>query len=104
MTPALRDLTELDKLIHEPARLMIVSILSAVEEADFIYLMHETGLTRGNLSSHLSKLEDAGYIKVQKTFRGKVPQTLLRLTNTGQSAFNSYRTQLKQLVTKISED
>ncbi len=83
---------------------MIVSILSAVEEADFIYLMHETGLTRGNLSSHLSKLEDAGYIKVQKTFRGKVPQTLLRLTNTGQSAFNSYRTQLKQLVTKISED
>lgn len=104
MAPALRDLTELDKLIHEPARLMIVSILSAVEEADFIYLMHETGLTRGNLSSHLSKLEDAGYIKVQKTFRGKVPQTLLRLTGTGQSAFNTYRTQLKQLVTKISED
>lgn len=104
MAPALRDLTELDKLIHEPARLMIVSILSAVEEADFIYLMHETGLTRGNLSSHLSKLEEAGYIKVQKTFRGKVPQTLLRLTSTGQSAFNSYRTQLKQLLTKISED
>mgnify|MGYP001021513775 CR=1 FL=1 len=104
MAPALRDLTELDKLIHEPARLMIVSILSAVEEADFIYLMHETGLTRGNLSSHLSKLEDAGYVEVQKTFRGKVPQTLLRLTGTGQSAFNTYRTQLKQLVTKISED
>ncbi len=104
MAPALRDLTELDKLIHEPARLMIISILSAVEEADFIYLMHETGLTRGNLSSHLSKLEDAGYVEVQKTFRGKVPQTLLRLTGTGQSAFNTYRTQLKQLVTKISED
>ncbi len=104
MAPALRDLTELDKLIHEPARLMIVSILSAVEEADFIYLMHETGLTRGNLSSHLSKLEDAGYVEVKKTFRGKVPQTLLRLTGTGQSAFNIYRTQLKQLVTKISED
>lgn len=104
MAPALRDLTELDKLIHEPARLMIVSILSAVEMADFIYLMHETGLTRGNLSSHLSKLEDAGYIKIQKTFRGKVPQTLLQLTTAGQSAFNTYRTQLKQLVKKISEE
>ncbi len=104
MSPALRDLTELDKLIHEPARLMIVSILSAVEEADFIYLMHETGLTRGNLSSHLSKLEDAGYITVNKTFRGKVPQTLLRLTSNGLAAFTTYRNQLKQLVTKISEE
>ena len=104
MSPALRDLTELDKLIHEPARLMIVSILSAVEEADFIYLMHETGLTRGNLSSHLSKLEDAGYITVKKTFRGKGPQTLLRLTRNGLAAFTTYRNQLKQLVTKISEE
>jgi DNA-binding transcriptional ArsR family regulator len=102
MTGSMHELTDVDRLIHEPARLMIVSILSAVDQADFLYLLHETGLTRGNLSAHLSKLEEAGYIHIIKTFRGKVPQTLCNLTNKGQTAFEVYRKQLKSIVEKIS--
>ena len=76
MTDDLRRVTELDRLIHEPARLLIVTILSSVESADFLFLQRETGLTKGNLSAHLSKLEDAGYVKIQKTFKGKLPLTI----------------------------
>jgi DNA-binding transcriptional ArsR family regulator len=94
MSQALRDLMDLDRLIHEPARLMIVTILAAVESADFLYLQHETGLTKGNLSAHLSKLEEAGYISIEKTYRGKVPLTLCRLTRDGQAALGQYRSHL----------
>ncbi len=93
-----RKVAEVDRMIHEPARLMIVTILSAVESADFLYLQHETGLTKGNLSSHLSKLEAAGYIEIQKTYRGKIPLTVCSLSNTGGKAFQSYRDQLKYIV------
>ena len=98
----LRGLLDLDRMIHEPARLMIVTILSAVESADFLYLQRETGLTRGNLSAHLSKLEGAGYIHIEKTYRGKVPLTLCRLTQSGQAALKQYRQQLKLLEEKPS--
>lgn len=98
----LRGLTDVDRLIHEPARLMIVTILSAVERADFLFLLHETGLTKGNLSAHLAKLEDAGYVMIEKTYRGKIPQTLCSLTNTGRAAFEQYRRQLKNIVERIS--
>jgi DNA-binding transcriptional ArsR family regulator len=77
---------------------MIITILSAVESADFLYLQRETGLTKGNLSSHLSKLETAGYIDIQKTYRGKIPLTLCNLNETGRKAFNIYRDQLKYIV------
>ena len=93
-----RKFAEVDRLIHEPARLMIVTILSAVESADFLYLQRETGLTKGNLSSHLSKLEAAGYIEIQKTYRGKIPLTVCSLSNTGRKAFQEYRDQLKYIV------
>jgi DNA-binding transcriptional ArsR family regulator len=89
---------EVDRIIHEPARLLIMTILSAVENADFLYLQHETGLTKGNLSSHLSKLEAAGYINITKTYRGKIPLTVCKLTGSGQNAFISYREQLKYIV------
>lgn len=102
MSGKLQELTGVDRLIHEPARLMIVSILSAVDQADFLYLLNESGLTRGNLSAHLSKLEEAGYIHIIKTFRGKTPQTLCNLTGKGQTAFENYRKQLKSIVEKIS--
>jgi DNA-binding transcriptional ArsR family regulator len=98
---SIQELTDVDRLIHEPARLMIVSILSAVDQADFLYLLHETGLTRGNLSAHLSRLEEAGYIHIIKSFRGKVPQTLCNLTPKGQIAFQNYRKQLKSIVENI---
>jgi DNA-binding MarR family transcriptional regulator len=96
-----RNLGEMDRLIHEPARLAIVMILSTVESADFLYLQNQTGLTRGNLSSHLSRLEEAGYIEIEKTYRGKIPLTLCRLTEAGHSAFESYSRQLRLLVEKM---
>ena len=91
-------LSEFDRLIHEPARLMIMSTLAAVESADFLYLLRETGLSKGNLSSHLAKLEDADYVAIEKTYRGKIPLTLCRLTSSGQSAFTEYRKHWKAVV------
>ncbi|MFX1412067.1 MAG: winged helix-turn-helix domain-containing protein [Promethearchaeota archaeon] len=98
MTNDFRDIANVDRIIHEPARLIIVAILYAVESADFLYLLRETGLTKGNLSSHLSRLEKAGYIQVEKTFHGKVPQTICRLTDRGRAAFRGYRDRLKRAV------
>jgi len=95
MSDDLRRVTELDRLIHEPARLLIVTILSSVESADFLFLQRETGLTKGNLSAHLSKLEDAGYVKIQKTFKGKLPLTICKLTAAGTKAITQYRQQLQ---------
>ena len=89
---------EIDRVIHAPARLVISAILYAADQTDFLFLMNQTGLTKGNLSSHLSKLEDAGYIDVQKTYNGKIPQTLYRLTKRGRSAFNSYRENLGKII------
>jgi DNA-binding transcriptional ArsR family regulator len=98
MSADLRRVTELDRLIHEPARLLIVTILSSVESADFLFLQRETGLTKGNLSAHLSKLEDAGYVKIQKTFKGKLPLTVCRLTAAGTKAVTQYRQQLQSFM------
>jgi DNA-binding transcriptional ArsR family regulator len=98
MTDDLRRVTELDRIIHEPARLLIVTILSSVESADFLFLQRETGLTKGNLSAHLSKLEDAGYIKIQKTFTGKLPLTVCKLTAAGAKAVAQYRQQLQSFM------
>ena len=82
-------MSELDRVIHEPARLQIVALLSGAEEADFLFLQRETGLTKGNLSSHLVKLEEVGYVGIEKTFRGKIPITILHLTAEGRAAFGS---------------
>ena len=86
-----------DRLIHEPSRSVILTILSSVESADFLYLLRETGLTKGNLTVHLSKLETAGYIKIEKTYRGKLPLTLCSLTQEGKQAFENYRQQLRRI-------
>jgi DNA-binding transcriptional ArsR family regulator len=94
----LRQITEVDRVIHEPARLLIVALLSAVREADFVFLKHQTGLTKGNLSSHLARLEQAGYLRIDKGFRGKIPQTTCSLTPAGRSAFKSYRAQMRRAV------
>ncbi len=103
MSSDLRAFTEVDRLLHEPARLMITALLASVKEADFLFLVNQTGLTKGNLSAHLSKLEAAGYIEIKKSFRGKIPQTLLSLTPAGQSAFEAYRQQLKGIVKRLSD-
>jgi len=96
-----RSLAEVDRLIHEPARLMIMTILSAVESADFIYLQRETGLSKGNLSSHLSRLEEANYVKIEKTYRGKIPLTLCSLTTSGQLAFQNYREKIMRFMENV---
>ncbi len=96
MNQQIRTIADLDRVIHEPGRLMIVALLFAVDRADFLYLQHETDMNKGTLSSHLSRLEGAGYVEVTKTYRGKVPQTLLRLTGAGRKAFEQYRRNLKQ--------
>ena len=88
--------------MHEPSRLMILTILSTVEKADFVYLQRETGLTRGNLSVHLTKLSEAGYIDIQKTFNGKIPQTVCQITEAGRNAFVKYTQYLKKVMDKIS--
>jgi DNA-binding transcriptional ArsR family regulator len=95
MNEQLRAISELDRVIHEPGRLMIVSLLWPVEECDFLYLLNATELNKGNLSSHLARLEEAGYVEIEKTYRGKVPLTLLRLTRGGRTAFDKYRKGLK---------
>ena len=102
MNDDLRGLTELDRLIHEPARLLIVTILSTVESADFLFLQRETDLTKGNLSAHLSKLEEAGYVNIEKTFKGKLPLTVCKLTESGQEAFKTYRLQMQNFISRTA--
>jgi DNA-binding transcriptional ArsR family regulator len=95
MSVRIRRLSELDRTVHEPARLMVLALLSAVEEADFQYLHKSTGLSKGNLSVHLSRLNEAGYVAVEKTFRGKYPLTICRLTEQGRAALGNYRRIIK---------
>lgn len=96
-------LTMPDRLLHEPARLAIVTLLYAVESADFLFLLRESRLSKGNLSSHLARLESAGYVTIEKTFRGKIPLTICRLTGGGREALRRYRDHLKRLVETIPE-
>ena len=91
----------INKVIHEPARLNIMTRLYVVESADFLFMMRQTGLTFGNLSAHMSKLEEAGYIEIIKEFIGKKPHTMLRLTDKGRQAFNEYRNKMKQFFNKL---
>lgn len=98
----LQPLAEIDRIIHEPARLLILAYLSVVESADFLFLMNQTNLTRGNLSSHLSKLETAGYVEIKKEFVDKIPRTLLRLSEKGRIAFHEYRCNMKQVLDSLS--
>lgn len=95
MSTALQDLATLDRAIHEPARLAIMTVLYAASEADFLYLQHECGLTQGNLSSHLARLEGAGHVKIEKTFKGKYPLTICRLTRSGRAALESYAQKIR---------
>ena len=99
----LRQAAGLDRLIHEPARMVIVTLLPSVEKADFLSLLRQTGLTKGNLSANLARLEAAGYINVEKTYRGKVPQTLIALSGAGKEAFETYRRQLRAFVDQLPE-
>ena len=102
-TEAKQPAVNIDRLIHEPARFTIMAHLYVVESADFLFLMRQTGLTRGNLSSHMSKLEAAGYIDVEKEFVAKKPHTMLSLSNDGRKAFQDYRESMKRVLDDLPE-
>ena len=85
----------LDPLLHAELRLAVMSLLSGAEDAEFPYLKEQTGATAGNLSVQIDKLSAAGYIEVEKTFKGKKPCTICRITNTGRQAFEDYIEALK---------
>lgn len=87
---------KLDPLLHSELRLAVMSILAGVEEADFNYLKEQTGATSGNLSVQIDKLAEAGYIAVEKGFRGKMPRTTCKITSTGSEAFRAYIKALKK--------
>ena len=88
----------IDRVVHEPARYLIMAHLAVVESADFVFLLYQTGLTKGNLSSHLQKLEQAGYISIDKKFVERIPRTLLSLTPAGHQALADYREQMKRML------
>jgi DNA-binding transcriptional ArsR family regulator len=87
----------LDRLIHEPGRLAILTVLSSVRAADFVFLQRTTGLTKGNLSSHLTKLEEAGLVEIHKRFVGKKPNTNIALTAVGKQRIARHWDQLERL-------
>ncbi len=102
MRADLEDLLNLDRLVHEPARLVILTVLAEAGGVEFRFLENISGLTKGNLSSHISRLEEAGYLEVEKSFRGKIPSTFLRITSRGRSALKSYRDNLKRALHRKS--
>jgi DNA-binding transcriptional ArsR family regulator len=87
----------LDKLVHEPGRLAILTVLSSVNDADFLFLQRTTGLTKGNLSSHLTKLEDAGLVTIEKRFVRKKPNTTVALTSVGKRRVADHWERLERL-------
>jgi DNA-binding MarR family transcriptional regulator len=101
--PDLHPLADIDQIIHASARLMVLTYLYVVESADYVFLLHLTGLTWGNLSTHLTKLEEAGYIKINKEFKGKKPHTTISLTKQGRSSFRKYKKSLQQVFDDLPE-
>ena len=99
----LHPLADIDQVIHAPARLMVLAYLYVVESADFVFLKRLTGLTWGNLSTHLSKLEKAGYAAIEKEFRGKKPHTMIRLTDQGRAAFREYKKSMQQVLDDLPD-
>ena len=95
------DLKNIDRLIHEPTRLMIMTQLYVVESADFLFLQNQLQMTPGNLSSHLSKLEEAGYVEIVKEFIERKPHTALKLTKKGRNSFKEYQQNLKQVFSDL---
>ena len=94
---------DLDSLIHGPARLAIMANLYMLESADFTFLLNLTELTWGNLSTHVRKLEEGGYVLVEKGFEGRKPKTMLSLSPQGRAAFQRYREQMKEFFDELPD-
>ena len=95
--PPFEELSNLDRLVHEPARLAILTALASCEAAEFLFLQSLTGLTKGNLNTHLTKLEQGGLVTIEKAFRGKVPKKSVRITAAGRDAIDGHWTRLRAL-------
>ena len=95
---SLRTILDLDRMVHEPARLAILTVLSAAEDVEFLFLLKVTGLSKGNLSAQAQKLEAAGYVQTIKGFRGRIPVTRFRLTDEGRRALAAYQSQMRALL------
>ena len=104
MTGEFKQITSFDRLIHEPSRLAIMAVLYASEGVDFKYLLNAPGLTKGNLSAHLRKLETPGYLEIKKSFKGNYPHTSAALTHAGRKAFEAYRKQYLKLAKQLGDD
>jgi len=87
----------IDRVIHEPVRLAILKVLTSAKEVDFNFLLTTLGVTKGNLATHINKLETVGFIEVKKEFRGKIPHTSYRITKTGHREFQKYWENLQEL-------
>jgi DNA-binding transcriptional ArsR family regulator len=101
--PDLHALADINQVIHAPARLMVLTYLYVVENADYVFLTHLTGLSWGNLSTHLTKLEEAGYITINKEFRGKKPHSTISLTRQGRIAFREYKKSMQQVLDDLPD-
>lgn len=101
--PELHPLADINQVIHASARLMVLTYLYVVESADYTSLLRLTGLTWGNLSTHLTKLEEAGYITIHKTFIGKKPHSTISLTEQGRAAFREYKKSLQQVLDDLPD-
>jgi DNA-binding MarR family transcriptional regulator len=101
--PELHPLADIDQVIHAPARLMVLTYLYVVDSADYVFLLRLTGLTWGNLSTHLSKLEGAGFITINKEFRGKKPHTTISLTEHGRATFREYKKSMQQVLNDLPD-
>lgn len=96
----LQSLAELDQVVHFPTRLMVLAYLYVVESADYVYLVRLTGLSWGNLATHINKLVEAGYVEMEKGYQGRKPHTMIKLTPQGREAFTHY----KQSMRKVLDD
>ena len=94
---------EVDKLIHEPVRFEIMRILYSAQNADFVYMQRQIEINQGKLSSDLARLREAGYIQIHKTFQGRIPITICKLTKKGRSAYESYIQHMKQKLANLPE-
>ena len=104
MPGEIKDIKDFNRLIHEPSRLAIMAVLYAVQTADFKYLLNATGLTKGNLSAHLRKLEQGEYLTITKGFKGNYPHTTCALTKQGRKAFEAYRKQYLALAKQLQSN
>lgn len=101
--PEVHPLADINQIIHAPARLMVLTYLYVVESADYVFLTRLTGLTWGNLSTHLTRLEEAGYVLINKEFRGKKPHSTVSLTPEGRGAFREYKKSLQQVLDDLPD-